>query len=233
MTTEQTQELLPCRACGKPCRIEMFDGPMLKATLWLCSSNRTFGGDGCSDKNAYLSAEAWNDRRPELNPSGWHLPSVNHGLALAAETNGQIATTEINGLKDALAQAEGEIARLTPINGELIERLRGLAAKATPGPWDTDAEHNDGAYGSGPDCASGFESSMILASDGHSLFDALNSTAIVVYEDVSDEHGYVAAWDETSRANAALIVALVNNLPTILEALSRPTYAEGVEAGDA
>jgi hypothetical protein len=51
------------------------------------------------------------------------------------------------------------------------------------------------------------------------LFDALNSTAIIVHEDGPDEDGYVYAWDETSHANAALIVEAVNALPSLIDTI--------------
>lgn len=100
-------------------------------------------------------------------------------------------------------------------------KLKELLAEASPLPWAFDMEGNDGAYGSGPNAESGFSSAMILGPDGLSLFDALNSTAIVVHEDGPDEYGAVCAWDETSRANAALIVEAVNALPSLLLAIDR------------
>ncbi|MDE2107083.1 MAG: hypothetical protein KGL39_58290, partial [Patescibacteria group bacterium] len=91
----------------------------------------------------------------------------------------------------------------------LADELEALASTATDGPWEVDTEESDGAYGPGPDASHGFKVSLILGGDGLSLFDALNSTAIVVREDYPDEDGFIAAWDETSANNAALIVALV------------------------
>jgi hypothetical protein len=105
--------------------------------------------------------------------------------------------------------------------GEL-ERLAKAALQEAPTPWETDTEKSEGEYGAGPDTSTGFSVSLLLDAKGRSLFDALNSTATIVYEDYPDEDGFVSAWDETSKANAALIVALVNNLPTILAALSLP-----------
>jgi hypothetical protein len=113
----------------------------------------------------------------------------------------------------------------------MIEELKALAEKATPGPWETDTLKSEGEYGSGPDTVAGFEVTAIYNAKGEVLFDALNSDAIVVHEDYGDEDGYVLAWDETSKTNAALIVALVNNLPAIISALEAvPVMKEALQA---
>jgi hypothetical protein len=112
----------------------------------------------------------------------------------------------------------------------MIEELKALAEKATPGPWETDTLKSEGEYGSGPDTVAGFEVTAIYNAKGEVLFDALNSDAIVVHEDYGDEDGYVLAWDQISAANAALIVTLVNNLPAILSALEAvPVMKEALE----
>lgn len=59
-----SEELLPCRACGEPCRVERFEASRYlcqPVDLWMCSANEKFGGS-CPDGMAYLSAEAWNTR---------------------------------------------------------------------------------------------------------------------------------------------------------------------------
>jgi hypothetical protein len=113
----------------------------------------------------------------------------------------------------------------------MIEELKALAEKATPGPWETDTLKSEGEYGTGPDTTAGFEVTAIYSAKGEVLFDPFNSDAIVVQEDYGDEDGYVLAWDQTSAANAALIVALVNNLPAILSALAAvPVMKEALEA---
>lgn len=89
-------------------------------------------------------------------------------------------------------------------------KLDELSAAATQGEWYTDTENSEGEYGTGPDTHSGFLVSVIYGPDGKSLFDPHNSDCIEVHEDYPDEDGYVSAWDETSRRNAAFIVALVN-----------------------
>ena len=53
-------DLLPCRFCGAECHVETFSSPLVKATTWICSNNRYFGGT-CEDQRAYLYAQAWQD----------------------------------------------------------------------------------------------------------------------------------------------------------------------------
>jgi hypothetical protein len=97
--------------------------------------------------------------------------------------------------------------RPEPLAGSGVAgELERLAAKATPGPWEVDTLKSEGEYGSGPDTTVGYEVSAIYNAKGEALFDALNSDAITVHDEVSD-------------ANAKLIVALRNNLPTILQSL--------------
>ena len=95
-----------------------------------------------------------------------------------------------------------------------LDALDKLLAAATPGPWETDSESNDGAYGSGEDVHEGFKSYIMLDPKGQRLFDSLNSTAGAVEEDIGDE--CVTAWDEVARRNFALIAAAHNALPELL-----------------
>lgn len=90
---------------------------------------------------------------------------------------------------------------LTP---EQIEELRGLAAKATPGPWD--ADFNDGEYGWQP---------RISATDGRLLCVVGNAET-----ELQDQ------WE----ADAALIVVTINALPALLD-LATASLA-GASAGD-
>ena len=102
-------------------------------------------------------------------------------------------------------------------NKALADELRALDAKATAGPWEVDTEKSEGEYGAGPDTTVGYDVSMIIGPDGLSLFDALNSTAASIQEEYDED--WLVTYDEVSARNAALIVALRNNLPAILAAL--------------
>lgn len=93
---------------------------------------------------------------------------------------------------------------MTDLTKEQIEELRGLAAKATPGPWD--ADFNDGEYGWQP---------RIAATDGRLLCVVGNAET-----ERQDQ------WE----ADAALIVAMCNALPSLLD---RATASlAGASAGD-
>lgn len=95
-----------------------------------------------------------------------------------------------------------------------LDALEALLAAATPGPWETDSESNDGAYGSGEDVHEGFKSYIMLDSKGQRLFDSLNSTAGAIEEDIGDEG--VSAWDEFARRNFAFIAAARNGMDELL-----------------
>ena len=117
---------------------------------------------------------------------------------------------------------EASIERNTRIQAEkrnnaLAVELRALDAKATAGPWEVDTEKSEGEYGAGPDTTVGYDVSMIIGPDGLSLFDALNSTAASIQEEYDED--WRVSYDEVSARNAALIVAIRNNLPAILAAL--------------
>lgn len=114
-----------------------------------------------------------------------------------------------------------------------IEELERLHEAATPGPWEVDTIKSEGEYGSGPDTLTGFAVSVILDPNGKALADALNSDLIVVHEDGGDWDGYVAAWDETSANDFALIVALRNALPEIIATYrERDSYKAALERID-
>ena len=100
-----------------------------------------------------------------------------------------------------------------------LDTLAELLAKATDGPWEVDYEPNeDGEYGPGPDPGRGYEDFMILGNGGGKILGTENATHKLI-EIESDDDGYVTAWDEIGKANAAAIVAAVNflrdNLPAI------------------
>ena len=91
----------------------------------------------------------------------------------------------------------------------MIEELRTLAEKATPGPWRV----GNGGY------SHGAEFEIETAED-----DAIYVAGVPwgdkrVEPDIPTHH--------TAQANAALIVALVNNLPAILTALSAVPVMKG------
>jgi hypothetical protein len=82
----------------------------------------------------------------------------------------------------------------------MIEELKALAEKATPGPWREDT---------------GFE---IIGLDGAQVCSTVTESALIF------------RTEDEAQANAALIVALVNNLPAILSALSAvPVMKEALE----
>lgn len=100
---------------------------------------------------------------------------------------------------------------LTP---EELAELERLLKEATPGEWETDSENNEGSYGNGPNTREGFKSWFLMGPDGKRLFDAINSDACMVHEEYDEDGGH--AWDETSRANAALIIAMHRALPALI-----------------
>lgn len=121
---------------------------------------------------------------------------------------------------------DSEVALKPCPNAELADELARLAEKATPGVWEFDTEYdNDAVYSGGGGCGRGFMNYFIgvqvpdNTEHGRwaTLFDSVNSDHKLIEEDYDEDGG--RAWDETARCNAALIVALRNNLPTIIAAL--------------
>ena len=104
---------------------------------------------------------------------------------------------------------------------QLAEKLEGLAKHATQGPWEVDSEYDEDAlYSGGGGCGQGFKNFFIgaeIAGKWQTLLDTVNSDHKLVEEEY-DEDGKTA-WDGIGWGNTALIVELVNNLPTILAAL--------------
>jgi hypothetical protein len=112
------------------------------------------------------------------------------------------------------------------------EELEKLIAEATPGPWEVDTIYNeDGCYSGGGGCGQGFNDYAIYAPiDGKAvqILDTSYSDDKLIEEDFGED-GKIA-WDCIGKANAALIVFLVNNAPTILEALTeRASMAAEIE----
>lgn len=103
-----------------------------------------------------------------------------------------------------------------------LDALQALAKAATAGPWEYDTEKNEGDYGAGPDCSSGFDSYVIHDGKGQTLFDSLNSNAAVVQEDYDEDH--FRAWDEVAERNAKFIAAA--SPQTVLALIDRLRKAE-------
>ena len=98
-----------------------------------------------------------------------------------------------------------------------LEELKRLCAAATPGPWTSDCDiQNEGEYGSGEDCHSGFKSYGVYTSQ-KLICDTMNSDLIEVREESDDEGHY--AWDETGRRNAEFIAAA--NPATVSDLITR------------
>ena len=84
-----------------------------------------------------------------------------------------------------------------------LAALDELFKAATPGAWEQDSEKTD----------EGHKTYVMFGPDGSRLFDALNSSAVLVQYDYSDDGG--SEWDETARCNFALIAALHNAWPAL------------------
>ena len=72
---ELVEKLKPCRACGKPCSIQRFEGEHIEGvmTVYLCSNSTKLGGN-CPDPLAYLNVNAWNTRPSSIVPSSEVVP---------------------------------------------------------------------------------------------------------------------------------------------------------------
>lgn len=104
------------------------------------------------------------------------------------------------------------------ITPEQIAEWQRLADAATEGPWETDATENEGAYGGGPDCRSGFSSYEVVAASGR-VCDTLNSDVALVSEEY-DEDG-ITAFDEVGKANMEFIVASRTAVPALIAEVVR------------
>lgn len=95
------------------------------------------------------------------------------------------------------------------LSTERVAEIRALAEKATPGPWEVEDEQNDGNFGGGPDCNSGYKSYAVVAGN-KTVVDTLNSDLAEIEEDGDCEDGSwrYSRWDEVGRRNAAYIAAL-------------------------
>ncbi len=113
--------LAPCRECGAPCRVEEFDGELAKATLWLCSQHKMFGGT-CPSVTAYLTAEAWD-----------HFPA---GVPLVVEL--AYYTKEITdtaNVPQRWARACKDAAAALTASAALLAKIE-LLAEGAGGPFD-------------------------------------------------------------------------------------------------
>jgi hypothetical protein len=103
---------------------------------------------------------------------------------------------------------------------DIIQELRGLIAKATPGPWEIDTEQSEGEYGSAPDTGTGYDDFLIgadIAGKWATLLTTENSTVKEIEEDYDEDHH--RAWDAVGEANAKLVIAAINQLPALLDRL--------------
>ena len=130
---------------------------------------------------------------------------------------------------------------MTPITKQSIADLLALAEKATPGPWDTDTEQNEGDYGSGEDVSTGFSSYGVYAGN-KKVVDTLNSDLIEVEVDSdADENGPRSwAWDEQGRRNAEFIATfdptkaaeLLDRIEELERAYAKTVAKMGIIIGD-
>ena len=97
-----------------------------------------------------------------------------------------------------------------------IAAIKARADKATSGPWESDATQNEGDYGSGPDCVSGFSSYEVIAEKGR-ICDTINSDVAMVCEEY-DEDG-CTAFDEVGQANMDFIAHARTDIPALIAAL--------------
>lgn len=93
--------------------------------------------------------------------------------------------------------------------------------KWTPGPWEVDTVDNEGTYGDGPDCHSGFKSYEVRDEKGRVLFDSINSDAAEIHEEWADDElgSSHHAWDEVARRNLTLAGA-APDMALVLELLA-------------
>lgn len=108
---------------------------------------------------------------------------------------------------------------MTPM--ELKLELERLEKGTTPAPWESDS---GGTYREAE-----AQAVMLGGPDDkpQRLFDTLNSDVAVIEHDGDEDGTYY--WDSQGQKNFALIESLVNNLPTILRALSALSGLEGVK----
>jgi len=152
--------LMPCRECGAPCSVQVFTGPNVEGTLWMCERHKSLGGHCPSDK-AYFTAEAWNTRAPDPRygkvhtdgshsggqPIGTNADAVDRVIAAikaidASHSVSEFGTEYLNGSSD-LSQWEREtiaqaaIAAMQPVVTDAMVEEGAAAMVPLPAntPW--------------------------------------------------------------------------------------------------
>lgn len=95
---------------------------------------------------------------------------------------------------------------------DVLSEVIALVSKATPGLWSREPVKNEGDYGMGDECHTGFSSYAATDEKGIALFDTLNSgdgeVAVEFYEDGAD------AYDVIGLANIKAAISAVNFIRT-------------------
>jgi hypothetical protein len=129
--TDVSKELLPCRACGSPCRVERFEGGAIEVvcTIYICANSTKFGGD-CPDPHAYLNVNAWNTRAQPAPADAVTDEQIIEIINLVTDL------AEADALDRAIPEVRVKLSAI-PVSGE-VERLREAlemiaTSKLTPG----------------------------------------------------------------------------------------------------
>lgn len=88
------------------------------------------------------------------------------------------------------------------ITSEELQRLKALALRATPGPWESNSIHSEGEYGSDDDGGYGFTTYEVTDGSGLCIMGCLNNDDGAVH--VGDD-GH--AWDDVAKRDAAYVAA--------------------------
>jgi hypothetical protein len=102
----------------------------------------------------------------------------------------------------------------------LVKRLIELREKATKGPWEADTVWMSDVH---------YSAYQLIGADGQPFMDTINSQRAAIEEEHDEDT--TRAWDEQGRRDAALICELVNNLDTIIAALSTEGMVMGAPFG--
>ena len=106
------------------------------------------------------------------------------------------------------------------------DKLRELAEKATPGPWEFGHIQSEGEYGSDDDGGYGYRSYEVADNEGRCLMDCLNNDNGMV------EVGHDGiAWDSIAERNAEFVAAAnPATILTLLDMIDRPAASGDVRA---